>query len=41
MAYKFQQNEELGKQLIETEEKRIICIDEDTFWGMKFDEDVG
>jgi len=34
---KFSQNPELLKELLETGDKKIVCIDEDTFWGMRFD----
>ena len=31
-------SKELKKKLLETGDKKIINIDEDVFWGMKFDE---
>ena len=41
MRHKFSQNEELAKKLLETGEREIVCIDEDSFWGMRFDDQLG
>lgn len=27
--------------MVETGEREIICIDEDEFWGMKYNDDLG
>lgn len=41
MRHKFSQNVELAKRLRETGEREIVCIDEDSFWGMRFDDELG
>lgn len=41
MRHKFTQNEELAKKLMETGEREVVCIDEDVFWGMRFDDELG
>ena len=41
MRYKFQQNKGLAEKLIETGDREIINIDDDIFWGMKYDENEG
>ena len=41
MRHKFSQNEELANRLRDTGEREIVCIDEDSFWGMRFDDELG
>ena len=37
VRHKFSQNKDLASKLIETGSKSIINVDDDTFWGMKYD----
>lgn len=37
VRHKFQQNKELGEKLVQSGKRNIINVDDDMFWGMKYD----